>query len=245
MRILAINGSPRGAKGNTEQLLQCFLKGAQAAGAEAETVYLKDKKINHCRGCYTCWGKTPGVCVHKDDMPELLEKLRKAELIIYSTPLYVYTVSGLMKDFMDRRLPLALPQIIKYGDRYAHPRRYEQTKHKTVLISNCGFPGRQYFSGMMETFRIFCSGPNNELAGAILCSAGALLTMPPARDRIKWYLEACETAGREVVLEGRISVETQEVIDRDLITDVDQYMNMANTYWDGVLSGKLGFEAEA
>jgi len=245
MKILAVNGSPRGAKGNTEQLLQKFLQGAQAAGAEAETIYLKDKKINHCRGCYSCWGKTPGVCVHKDDMPELLEKLRNADVIVYATPLYVYTVSGLMKDFMDRRLPLALPQIIKYGDRYAHPRRYEETKHKTVLISNCGFPGRQYFSGMMESFRIFCSSPHNELAGAILCSAGPLLTMPPAREMIQWYLDACEKAGQEIALQGRISPVTQAILDQELITDVDQYMNAANSYWGQVLSGQLEFEPEA
>lgn len=43
MRILAVNGSPRGAQGNTEVLLQAFLKGAVASGAEADTVYLKDK----------------------------------------------------------------------------------------------------------------------------------------------------------------------------------------------------------
>ena len=87
-------------------------------------VYLKDKKINPCLGCYTCWFRTPGTCVHQDDMPELLERRRHSDIIVYATPLYVYTVSGMMKDFMDRGLPLAMPHIVKYGDRYGHPRRY-------------------------------------------------------------------------------------------------------------------------
>jgi multimeric flavodoxin WrbA len=112
MKVLAINGSPRGAKGNTEQILQPFLEGAREAGAETEVIYLKDKKINHCRGCFTCWTKTPGVCVHKDDVPGILETLREAEVVVYATPLYVFTVSGLMKDFMDRVIPMAQPYII-------------------------------------------------------------------------------------------------------------------------------------
>ena len=51
MKVLAINGSPKGNKGNTEHLLQAFLKGATDAGAETEVVYLKDKEIHHCIGC--------------------------------------------------------------------------------------------------------------------------------------------------------------------------------------------------
>ena len=62
MKILAIQGSPRGKEGNTEIILNEFLSGAVSAGAKAETVYLKQKKIKPCLGCYTCWTKTPGVC---------------------------------------------------------------------------------------------------------------------------------------------------------------------------------------
>ena len=43
MKVLAINGSPRGASGNTERILQPFLEGAQGAGAETEVIYLKNK----------------------------------------------------------------------------------------------------------------------------------------------------------------------------------------------------------
>jgi len=65
MKILAIQGSPR-PKGNsnTEILLQEFLKGAGSAGAETETVYLTDKKIYPCVGCFHLLGEnTGGMCL--------------------------------------------------------------------------------------------------------------------------------------------------------------------------------------
>jgi multimeric flavodoxin WrbA len=96
VRILAINGSPRGARGNTARIIEPFLEGAREAGAEAEVITLRDKDINHCLGCFNCWIKTPGVCVHKDDMPNLLEKIVAADVLVFGTPLYIFTFSGLM-----------------------------------------------------------------------------------------------------------------------------------------------------
>jgi multimeric flavodoxin WrbA len=88
MNILAINGSPRGKNSNTDQLLIPFLKGAQEGGAIVEELYLSQKNIKGCQGCFACWVKTPGKCVLKDDMPELLDKVNAADVLIFGTPLY-------------------------------------------------------------------------------------------------------------------------------------------------------------
>lgn len=223
--------------GNTDRILQQFLDGARSTGASTETVYLKDKRINHCTGCFTCWTKTPGVCVHRDDMPDLLEKVRRADVMVYATPLYVYTVSGLMKDFMDRIIPLVKPHIIKRGEHYGHPRRYDGGwPRKVVLISNCGFPERHHFNGLVETFRLFTAGPDTELAGVILCSGGELLKVTDLEE-VTRYLEASLRAGREFAEGGRITPETQAVLDRDL-SDPEIYSRMANSYWDRVIVGR-------
>jgi multimeric flavodoxin WrbA/putative sterol carrier protein len=232
MRILAVNGSPRGRESNTDRILQPFLEGARQAGAEIEVIYLKEKKINQCNGCFTCWTKTPGVCVHKDDMPELLLKMRRADLIVYATPLYVFTMSGLMKNFVDRcALPLLLPDIIKRGEQYLHPVRYpEEYPKKVVLISNCGFPERHHFTGLVETFRCLTSSPDLNLVGTILCAGGELLKVPQAQESIRWYIEAAQNAGRELVEQGCIVPETQKLLDTNLV-DPELYSRMANAYW--------------
>lgn len=238
MKILAVNGSPRGERGNTDRILQPFLAGAREAGAGTETVYLKDKRIEACQGCFTCWTKTPGTCIHKDDMPELLLKMRLADAVVYATPLYVFTVSGLMKDFMDRHIPLVQPYIIEREGQYIHPPRHAADggggPQKAVLIANCGYPERHHFAGLVETFRLFTSPPDRELAATILCAAGPLLAVEELRDRVGWYVEAARAAGREFAQTGHITPATQALLDRDLV-DPGVYSRMVNARWDSLI----------
>jgi len=244
MKFLAFNGSPRGTNSNTDQILQPFLEGAREVGVDTETVYLKDKQINYCVGCFTCWTKTPGVCIHKDDMPELLEKIRLADVLIYASPLYIYTVTAQMKAFLDRHIPLADPHIIKRGDQFIHPSRYENGwPKKTVLISNCGFPEPHHFSGMVETFRCLTSGPDSELVATILCAGGELLSQPPLRDQVQWYIDAARRAGRETAEQGAITPETQAELDRPL-SEPEIYSQMANAYWDSTIVPAGGTEVK-
>ena len=236
MKILAFNGSPRGTGSNTDKILLPFLEGAREAGAETEVVYLKGKKIEYCLGCFTCWTKTPGVCVHRDDMPELLEKIRPADVLVYASPLYIYTVTAQMKAFLDRHIPLLSPYIVKLGDQYIHPRRNEEEwPKKMVLISNCGFPEGHHFSALEEMFRCFNSGPDTELAATIFCAGGELLSQPAMQEHLQWYLDAAHNAGREVVEGGGIAPRTQAVLDKPL-SEPEIYSQMANAYWDSVVT---------
>ena len=234
MNILAINGSPRGTKGNTERLLEPFLQGARDAGARTEVVYLKDQRIEHCLGCFACWTQTPGVCVQKDDMPALLEKVRKADVLVLATPLYVFTFSGLLKDFVDRiAIPIQMPQIERIGDQYVHPMRHpEEWPKKLVLISNAGFPGAQHFEGLKETMRAWAKLPGFELAGMICCTAGPLLRIPQLKENVAWYADAARQAGTEVVEQGAISAQTSEILDRQLVEPA-AYAEMTNQSWRG------------
>jgi len=149
MRILAVNGSPKGTESNTDFLLKPFMEGAQEAGAKAEIVYLAEKIINYCRGCLNCW--VTGDCIHKDDMVELLSKFRKSDVIVYATPLYVFSVSGLMKNFMDRSSVIHMKSdIVKREHQFIHPMLHkEDWPKRAVLISNAGYPERHHFNGLL------------------------------------------------------------------------------------------------
>lgn len=102
-KVLIVAGSPR-KNGNSDLLAQQFAKGSQEEGHEVETVYLREYKLNYCLGCQTC-GKT-GVCVQKDRMSEIIPKMQAADVIVLASPVYFYSVSGQMKVFLDRTVPL-------------------------------------------------------------------------------------------------------------------------------------------
>ena len=99
--VIIISSSPR-KKGNSDLLCDEFLKGAKSAGHKVEKIFLKDKKINFCTGCDFCVKKNFTTCSQKDDMKEILEKMISADVIVFATPIYFYTISGQLKTLIDR-----------------------------------------------------------------------------------------------------------------------------------------------
>jgi multimeric flavodoxin WrbA/putative sterol carrier protein len=233
--ILAVQGSPRPKASNTGILLQEFLKGAESQGAQIEIVNLKEKNIHNCLGCFTCWTKTPGVCIWKDDIPELLEKVRGCDILVYATPLYNWNMSSLLKAFQERLLPLADPHFVKKGGIYRHPPRY-QGQRKMVLVSTCGFPEVSHFDALRQTLRQIEHGSGSALVGELLMPAAELLKQEGMRGKYQTTLQAAYRAGVEVVQDGRISKETEAQIQKPLMP-AEQMAEITNLWWDSHLEG--------
>ncbi len=101
-KVLILSGSPR-KNGNTELLCGRFADGARDAGNEVEVVRVCDLDVAYCTGCDGCV-KT-GKCVFKDDMEGLRAKLLAADAIVFSSPVYFYTISAQIKTVIDRMVP--------------------------------------------------------------------------------------------------------------------------------------------
>jgi multimeric flavodoxin WrbA len=106
-RVLGVIGSPR-RNGNTHILVSRFLEGAQAEGADVDTVFLGDLEINECDGCQVCWRGQP--CSKKDDMLSLYPRLIDSDIIVFGTPVYWYGPTALMKGFIDRLVYFNCPE---------------------------------------------------------------------------------------------------------------------------------------
>ncbi|OGW75714.1 MAG: hypothetical protein A2Z72_03335 [Omnitrophica bacterium RBG_13_46_9] len=232
MKITAFNGSPRGEHGNTQIMVEAFLEGAKRAGADVESILLVKKNIRHCMGCFTCWTKTPGLCVIKDDMPGLLDKYIKSDVVIIATPLYVDYVSGITKDFMDRTLPIVCPEFEKDDTgQTRHKKRYQKYP-SMIVMSNCGFPE----AGQFEVLRLFCEREvrNNKakVIAQIYRSQGPLLESdnPDTRPVVEKYKELLKQAGEEVVKHGQLSLKTKEELEKPLIPE-DEYRRATNESW--------------
>lgn len=101
-KVLILSGSPRKG-GNTETLCSKFTEGAKDAGHDVETVRVCEKDIHFCTGCDSC--VKSGRCVYKDDMEEIREKMLDADVLVFSSPVYFYTISAQIKALIDRMVP--------------------------------------------------------------------------------------------------------------------------------------------
>ena len=102
-KVLILSSSPRKG-GNSEALAAVFAKGALEAGNQVETVYLREKQYGFCKGCLVC--QKLGHCVIKDDAVEIAAKMHDADVLVFATPVYYYSVSGQLKTMLDRANPL-------------------------------------------------------------------------------------------------------------------------------------------
>ena len=105
-KIYAINGSPRKNK-NTAILLDKVLEGARNAEPETlvERIDLYSLKYTGCRSCFACKrkdGASYGKCAVRDDLYDVLEKLRDADAVVFGSPIYYRTITGQLHAFYER-----------------------------------------------------------------------------------------------------------------------------------------------
>lgn len=103
MNILVISTSPRKG-GNSEALADSFIRGAEEAGSQVEKVCLYDKTVGFCKGCLAC--QQSHRCAIHDDADIIAQKMRKADVLVFATPIYYYEMCGQMKTMLDRANPL-------------------------------------------------------------------------------------------------------------------------------------------
>jgi multimeric flavodoxin WrbA len=230
VNILIVNGSPHGKKGATYILQEAFVKGAAAAGATVDEVFLNTKKIRPCLGCYSCWVKTPGVCTMKDDQAELLEKCRRADTLVLATPLYVDGMTAQSKTFIDRLVPLAEPEFILTDGHCRHPSAGDGLKY-FLLISNCGFHELDNFDALVMHCKRICLNLHSQYLGHLLRPHGPLLKyrdlMPGVIDTV---LNAATQAGNEIVVSGAPSQATMDAVSAELVPK-DLYVETVNSHW--------------
>jgi multimeric flavodoxin WrbA len=237
MKVTIFNGSPRGKEGNTHVIVKEFSKGVKEAGAEVENIFLVKKKIQPCRGCFTCWVKTPGKCVIKDDMAELIQKFSGSDIVVFATPVYFDNVTGIMKNFMDRLIPAVKPHFEKdEGGECVHDNGFEKPP-KLVIISSCGFPEQSHFQVLELLFKRVARNIRSDVIGEIYRGGGAMLQNAPQilKPVIDNYKELLVIAGIEIVEKLRLSGETRLKLEKPLISD-EQYIVSVNEHFDMLLA---------
>ena len=220
MKALLVNGSPHTARGVHASILDTFEEGLRKAGSEVTRINAYGQSIQPCLGCFTCWTRTPGKCIQEDDMKSLLPLVAQSDILALATPVYVDGMTGPMKTFMDRLIPLLKGRVELRDDHMRHIVREDVKQGKVVLLSASGFAEMDNFDPLVAHVKAATRNLGREYAGEILIPGGWLLLRSKAMEEVTGMVRS---AGVELVEKGRIpgglSRKIHELVSRDEVVD--------------------------
>lgn len=219
MKILVFNGSPKKEKSDTLHITRAFLDGMnEAAPQEIQMIHVIDQHIEFCCGCLVCM-RNGGVCRHNDDMRSILEQILASDILLFSFPLYCYGMPAMLKNLIDRTLPLSSMAVQKVGDRYEHVGQADFSHLKYLMICGCGFPNSTHnFEPAVAQFKLMFPDKHT----IITVPESPMFNAPEAAVVSVPRLELIKEAGRQYA--------TSSTIDAGLLAQIGSPMIPDETY---------------
>ena len=224
MKILVLNGSPKREKSDTMHITRAFLDGmADTAPQDVHVINVIDRHIEYCTGCFTC-KRNGGRCIYDDDMQEILNEILASDLLLFSFPLYCYSMPAPLKALLDRTMPLSSMAMQKIGDRYEHVGQADFSRLRYMMICGCGFPNsRHNFEPAVAQFE-HCFPCNHTI---ITIPESPMFNAPEAAIVTVPRLELVRQAGRQYAETGKIDAGLLQEISSPMIPE-EQYAAIVN-----------------
>jgi multimeric flavodoxin WrbA len=127
----------------------------EKAGAKVETMFPATMNITPCKGCFHCWAHNKRNCIYheKDDMKIFLEKYEKCDLLVWSTPIYLFHCASSMKNIMDRLFITVDSHILLNPEKKEmHPCKYSRSPYQAILAV-AGFTDMDVFKPLQATMK--------------------------------------------------------------------------------------------
>ena len=230
MKILVLNGSPKGDRSNTIRIANAFT-GGFPEGTEVKKINLYEKNIMPCKGCFSCWKSDEGKCVIRDDMDEIIAAIKEADIIIESYPLYFYGMPSQIKAMTDRCLQLVMPYM---GDKSETETTFNELRDpsmwekKLVLISSCGYVETDpVYPALLAQYDLICGKGNYT---AILCPEGEIFVTGKAKRQQDMYLESIKAAGAEYASNFCLSDETLRKLSIPMLSPLS-FSTITKAHW--------------
>ncbi len=132
MRVAIIDGTCKKASHRIGNLTTEYIKGL---GHRVDYLKISEMKIAYCIGCWSCWVKTPGRCIHEDGTQLLLRSIINSNLVIHLTERSLGTITSLSKKTLDKSIPLVHPYIKVFQGECHHLHRYDHyPQHALIFI---------------------------------------------------------------------------------------------------------------
>lgn len=217
--VMVVNGSPKMERGNTAFLLAPFMVGMQKAGANTKLIYASGMQIKPCScGQMVCWSKTPGICIHNDEMSALYQSLKLSDILIIATPVYT-PLPGAMQEFINRLCPLLDPKL-RFENGRSQAQFREDVKIKKIgLLAASGWWEVENTDTVVKIVKDFTTLARCEFLPPILrTQAGYLRSNSGTSDTEREILGLLETAGEQLINTGTIDPAITESIQQPLMS---------------------------
>lgn len=216
-QVVAVNGSPRGVRSNTERILAPFLQGLSDGGETVQCYYASQLQIAPCScGRLACWNDTPGQCCLRDDMDVLYAALKSAETLVLATPRYIPLPGGI-QNVLNRLCPLLIPELHTRDGRTGARFRDDVAIRRIALVAVGGWPEIENLSLLVEVAQELAADANVPFAGALLRPHADFMRGPDGLSEPgQRVAAAARQAGYELATEGAMHPETLAAVSQPL-----------------------------
>ena len=105
-KIVVITGSPR-KNGNSFAMTDAFIEAAKKKGHSITRFDAAMKKVGGCHACETCFS-TGKACTFDDDFNTIAPAILEADVIVFTMPVYWYSIPAQIKGVIDRIFSLVV-----------------------------------------------------------------------------------------------------------------------------------------
>jgi multimeric flavodoxin WrbA len=213
MHVTIINGSQRWKPGFTAELLAEFADGVGEAGGTTETLDLARLGLKPCIACGACQKAGAGHCVaHQGDGAEsAFEAIRRADVVVYASPIYVFTISSLLKSLIERFYGIGSESsfIVTESGLLFHETDRAVCGKPFVAVFTCDNSECETTLGAERYFRTFSRFLDAPLLGTLVRGGGRFIRAGKAAVSLEEVHASFRRAGVELVRDGRISRRTE------------------------------------
>lgn len=146
MKIVWINGSPR-IDGACSTVTNTLMQKFENEEHEIHRYHLNSLKIHGCQECFSCRRSKSDRCAVKDDLSEILEMAKSADLLILSTPVFYADISAQLKCFIDRTW--------SYYGRTGYSADHLPRNRSLVYIQAYGYTDPSKYDSLFEKYKIY------------------------------------------------------------------------------------------
>lgn len=124
MNVIVLNGNPELENQVFDHYLEELADKLETSGHPTEILVLREFDAGYCTDCWSCWLKTPGLCIFKDDSHLVCRKVIHSDLVVFASPIIMGYYSALLKKFTDKMIPLLHPYFAVVQGEVHHRIRY-------------------------------------------------------------------------------------------------------------------------